>query len=227
MNTSYSLFDSNTEPLDLLSFIPAAQEIPVTPAVPVKHEPKHFYRCLDCLTVAVTLQEIAPTYDPKTYARHYATCNACGGEVEYMGRTTIETGSNTLVKTEYKCPCDHRCTGALGPNCDCKCGGKNHGSNLIVEVITAVGTLPKLMTPPSARRNAEQFRTLYAQVLQAWETAYRHVNAMKANREYMQTGDYSRYCTGQRHYKAIRSTKEMKSHPARMKKLGTILKELR
>lgn len=26
-------------------------------------------------------------------------------------------------------PCDGRCMGATGPNCECACGGKNHGRN--------------------------------------------------------------------------------------------------
>lgn len=25
--------------------------------------------------------------------------------------------------------CDSRCTGAIGPNCECQCGGANHGAN--------------------------------------------------------------------------------------------------
>lgn len=24
-------------------------------------------------------------------------------------------------------PCDARCTGAIGPDCECSCGGRNHG----------------------------------------------------------------------------------------------------
>lgn len=27
------------------------------------------------------------------------------------------------------CPCDKRCTGARGHNCECSCGGVNHGSD--------------------------------------------------------------------------------------------------
>lgn len=226
MNQNYSLFARDTQALDLLSFIPAAQEITTEPAAPVKQSPKHFYRCNDCLTVAVTREEIKPTYDQKTGARHYATCDACGGDVEYMGRTQTETGI-TLVKNEYRCPCDDRCTSARGPNCDCKCGGKNHGSNLVVEVITAVGTLPKLMTPPSARRNAEQFRALYALAMQAWETRYAAVNKMRADRVYMQSAEYSLYCTGQNNRKHIAATKQMKSHSARMRKLGAIIAEIK
>lgn len=29
------------------------------------------------------------------------------------------------------CPCDGRCTSAKGPNCDCSCGGKNHGGDYL------------------------------------------------------------------------------------------------
>lgn len=34
-----------------------------------------------------------------------------------------------LVKGDYDpdITCDARCTNATGPNCDCSCGGKNHG----------------------------------------------------------------------------------------------------
>lgn len=46
----------------------------------------------------------------------YVTC--CGRNVsalnEIKGRVTDQ-------------PCDARCQGAHGPNCDCSCGGKNHG----------------------------------------------------------------------------------------------------
>jgi hypothetical protein len=41
----------------------------------------------------------------------------CG---QLMGGTAIE-GKYT------ECPCDRRCTGAKGHNCECSCGGTNHG----------------------------------------------------------------------------------------------------
>lgn len=40
----------------------------------------------------------------------------------------------TLIKTRgttgEQCRCDARCYDAKGPNCDCCCGGKNHGVGL-------------------------------------------------------------------------------------------------
>lgn len=41
-----------------------------------------------------------------------------------------------LVDVRYAPPCDGRCTNAQGPSCDCQCGGANHGSGRLVEVIT-------------------------------------------------------------------------------------------
>lgn len=37
------------------------------------------------------------------------------------------------------CTCDGRCTGARGPNCDCHCGGENHGKGMVVAAELGVG----------------------------------------------------------------------------------------
>ncbi len=34
--------------------------------------------------------------------------------------------------TVTDCPCDRRCTGAKGHNCDCSCGGANHGAEFLI-----------------------------------------------------------------------------------------------
>lgn len=39
-----------------------------------------------------------------------------------------------LLTPEERAPCDGRCTNARGPNCDCRCGGVNHGSQRVVTV---------------------------------------------------------------------------------------------
>ncbi len=47
-------------------------------------------------------------------------CPQCGrlmNQGELKGRVVPEV------------PCDSRCTGARGHNCDCSCGGANHGSS--------------------------------------------------------------------------------------------------
>jgi hypothetical protein len=77
----------------------------------------HYFRCNDCLT-PVTVPGDAVTGD--------LVCG-CGGEsFEYLGRVS----GYTWVRTEAICNCDGRCTQAIGPHCDCFCGGKNHGAGL-------------------------------------------------------------------------------------------------
>lgn len=36
-----------------------------------------------------------------------------------------------FVARQIPTKCDGRCMGAKGPNCDCQCGGANHGANSI------------------------------------------------------------------------------------------------
>lgn len=62
-----------------------------------------------------------------------------------------------------------RCTGAVGPSCDCPCGGVNHGSGLLV-LVEATTTVPRL-TPPgdgaAARARAEAYRAAVAGAVSA------------------------------------------------------------
>jgi hypothetical protein len=53
-----------------------------------------------------------------------------------MGRVRPD---NTYVRVEERCACDHRCTNATGPNCDFQCGGVNHGTHRIVQVVVESG----------------------------------------------------------------------------------------
>lgn len=57
-------------------------------------------------------------------------CPSCG----------LVNSSATRVRgfvTEHVC--DARCTGAKGPNCECSCGGKNHGNDFMVGVTADLG----------------------------------------------------------------------------------------
>lgn len=56
-----------------------------------------------------------------------------------MGRVDMHTRS--LFVLQGACPCDARCTGATGPNCDCSCSGANHGSHAVIWSEVKNGTL--------------------------------------------------------------------------------------
>lgn len=84
----------------------------------------------------------------------YATCPTCGhtpyAETDEHGRLIYghqprdryhhvmgkvgRTRAGRLLTPEERSPCDGRCTNARGPNCDCRCGGANHGSRRVVTV---------------------------------------------------------------------------------------------
>lgn len=188
------------------------------PAAPVRVSPRHFYRCADCLSVVTVDEQIKMYHDGHTM--RVGTCGACGGWIEYMGRTE----RNRLVRTEDQCPCDARCTGARGPSCDCRCGGKNHGSNLWVSVTVDAGGIPVVNTPKYAAEYAKQYRGLVAEVRAAIEERYGAVIARKRAGEYIDNAEYSRYLDGCRLKRAVWTAEAMRSHSARNKKLGELLK---
>ena len=56
------------------------------------------------------------------------------GEVGVVGVCRGDCGGRVYLKPlqgSYapEVPCDRRCTGARGSNCDCSCGGANHGAD--------------------------------------------------------------------------------------------------
>lgn len=99
-------------------------------------------RCMKkpCQTVVAA---DCPVEDVQRYTRGFV--GVPGSAVPYIARVAntrllpdvwCVTHRWPLVATEVKgtvtdCPCDGRCTSAKGPNCDCSCGGANHGSDYL------------------------------------------------------------------------------------------------
>jgi hypothetical protein len=113
-----------------------------------------YVRCRDCLAVAAVEE------DP-----HYGWLCGCGGELEIMG----QVHRDRLVRPSYEVPCDGRCTGAVGPSCDCQCGGANHGSGRVVLVIRDAGAVPRLRAGDPAV--AEEWRAAKAELARAMKRA--------------------------------------------------------
>lgn len=80
-----------------------------------------FVRCRLCLSIAAVDAVSLPKGEMK--------CGACQGPIEIMGRVNGCTSD-----LETRCKCDARCTNAKGPNCDCSCGGVNHGKGMAATV---------------------------------------------------------------------------------------------
>ena len=152
---------------------------------------RHFWKCPLCLTVAAT--------EGCTHSR--VNCGHCKLEMAYMGRVS----QNRLVQTEERCKCDARCTFATGPNCDCSCGGVNHGSKMMVEVTVDCGPVPEAQVRPTAQAlwDLKEYVALR-------QTMTEQIESLRASKQF---GAEYRYKT------ALFKASRMTSHSGRMRVL--------
>lgn len=178
---------ATTEQIDLFALL-CAESAPV--AAPVQARPRHYYRCMDCLTVAATEEKLPENRQVYGPARVDAACDACGGGIEYMGVVVRETVQHV---TGYRAICDGKCISARGPSCDCKCGGENHGSGMVVPVIETSG-IPRLgIKGPQAKLAGEIWRGLIARYKLAWKARYGYVVEQKNLGRYLDGSEFARY----------------------------------
>lgn len=187
---------------------------------------RYFYRCADCLGVAATETAIEPAKDahgwPVQPARLNAECGACAGRLEFMGEV-YKQRLNNLVG--YLCACDGKCTGAVGPSCDCQCGGENHGTGRVVPIITT-GPIPRLMIPPDASQKALAYRALCDQFKAAWDARYRSLTERKRY-DRLDAGEFRRYLEGQHTWATYSKARTGRTHAGRNKKLGALIEALK
>jgi hypothetical protein len=183
---------------------------------------RHFYRCADCLSVVATDAKIQPVQLPPAYIRSFGECGACDGRIEYLGQVQRDY----LARTELRVPCDARCTSAIGPHCECQCGGVNHGSNRVVEVVVEVGKVPRVMVPPDAKVKAETYRALVQSVRDAHRVRFGRVVELKRQGAYLSVPDWCLFQEGVRLNNRIVAARELRSHAARNRKLDAILADI-
>ena len=131
---------------------------------------RHFWKCPLCLTVAATEGDAVSRLD----------CGYCQVAMNYMGRVQ----RSRLVRDDDFCPCDARCTNAVGPSCDCSCGGLNHGTGALVTVTVDAGPVPIANVQPTAQqkwdlREYQSLRTSLQRQLQAAQDARQHGTAQR------------------------------------------------
>lgn len=122
----------------------------------------HFYRCKGCLsTVCVDRQlndwkhdtESGNWYQPKP------VCQLCDERMLYQG----QVNNGRVTNHHYGSPCDGRCTGAQGPDCDCQCGGANHGTGRVVKYTVDNGAAVVHTVPTAkAKKVAAEYKEALA-----------------------------------------------------------------
>lgn len=174
----------------------------LTPAPPTVK--RWFYRCSDCLSVAAAESIDA---DPSL------KCD-CGGSMRSLGHVR----RFRVVNVELHTPCDGRCTNAHGPSCGCACGGENHGSQALVEVVRDAGGIPTLKAGNMER--ATEYRA--ARDAAVARIAKRHAYAIdaKARGEFIREG----YWEWRGDSEALAHARALKSHKGRLKALAEVCK---
>lgn len=213
-----------TQPSLLDILMAPAEATPPAAAVFAKPIPRNFYRCTDCLSVAAIDGKPLPMLrQDGEYCYSYGRCQQCGGRIEHMG----EVYRDRLIRVDLQCPCDARCTGALGPNCDCQCGGANHGSQALVTVRTDQGPIPILgIDNPKAAAQAIAYRKLIDRFRSAWDARYGRVTRAKCQGEYLAGADFELYLNGGYKLAGLRAANELRSHAGRTRKLEALISEV-
>ncbi len=186
-------------------------------------ERPHFYRCRDCLTV-LCCDAQPGRLGHGGHAAAGLTCGACGGREEYMGQAGKQPGR--LTRTSMESVCDDRCTSARGPHCECRCGGRNHGSGRWVLVTRDAGEAPTI-TPGTAREvaqakaRAEEYRAAVEQARErlGW---FWPLQERKQAGEYLSGEDFGRLISGRRAVRALHKAEEARTHKGRLGKLAKV-----
>ena len=115
---------------------------------------------------------------------------------------------------------------AVGPCCDCKCRGENHGDLLArkIVVLETRGTVPvDTLDDPKATARASEYSVSRAAAEAAWTTRYGEVCRRKAAGEFLGGADFRRYLDAGQAMRRLCDARAMKTHKARMAKLAAVL----
>lgn len=195
-------------------------------AAPAVKPKRFFVRCTGCLATAAV---DVPPAEVKTFKARFGwgwdgfrgvsvpigpECGGCGAVVELVGPVV---GDN-WTRIEHRTPCDDRCTNAPGPKCECKCGGENHGTRLLVPVVAEEGRAK--VTPVAAekaRARRWEFEAARHAAREAIEARFGRLFAAKRAGEWLSGADFSDLCEGIRLVERLGAARKRRSHAGRMK----------
>ncbi len=190
---------------------------------------RHFFKCRLCLTPWT--EEFNEDPLVQRYGNAFSkltTCPFCESLLEkppvrfysYMGKVHRE---HLEKQAGERSACDARCTNALGPSCDCQCGGENHGTNLTVAVIQS-SAVPSKISPEKAMERKNEYLKALEEAQAIFFDRYQKTWEDKRAGRFVPGGLYYPMMT---HWHTLSEAKKSQSHPTRMKKLNDLLQLLR
>jgi len=199
-----------------------------------------YVRCADCLSIGavetsppawrVEWDYIRKTPDdqfPEPVARWVGgwTCDGCGGRIESMG----EVFRGYVANRAQVAICDHRCTGARGPKCECECGGQYHGTGATVEVHQDAAGVPRccVLDRSESMQRAAQFRAAWAGLEAAHQARFGDLDARKARRDWLEPSEFSEWRVGSQFRGSMREAKGLRTHAGRQKAIARLTASIR
>lgn len=181
---------------------------------------RYCYKCADCIAVFFVEPDANTLIDlgVREFGATTPTMEcACGGVAKLMGRVHRKS----IIETGVKSACDERCTSAAGCNCDCMCGGVNHGTGAIVPYFKDVSNkIPKAHNQPNLEV-ANEWRGALLDAEARMQIKYGSANVSRF-RARQHISSYDMWCNINDDMKTIKQAKEGKLHKNRMAKLATI-----
>ena len=167
---------------------------------------RYYYKCFDCLSPMVSEERLDNS----------AEC-FCGGLLSYMGKVK----QDGHVHHEYDAtPCNTLCTDATGPNCNCSCGGKNHGVQRRADIRRDEDRGVAILTPPHKEKASAVATEYRAAKESAWQRLVAKWGTDLDTAAWID--DRSRWEAIMNDKAALRHARNMKVHAARMKALAKV-----
>lgn len=198
-----------------------------------------YWRCADCLSVYATDVPKPPAATDGRFFRgslnvatdlHYLMryapiCAVCNRETQAMGAVT---GSGRVELTVERQECDAACQGAMGPTCDCKCLGANHGARWVAKtvVLETRETHPVVsMNDDQARERAAEYKAAKAAARAAINARYPDIDALlakKAAGRWLESSEFNRMLSWRHEQAALNKASDLKTHKSRMARLAKL-----
>lgn len=176
---------------------------------------RSYYKCRECLVPVVIVDS----------AGGEIAC-VCGGKLRFMGDIRERSRGAVFVTQHEETVCDDRCTGAIGPSCNCPCGGVNHGTGRTVTVETVQGKVQIVTEDASAQtKRAAELRASLAIVMSLAEgrPCWSALQAYKAQRFVRNVEQLNRAIEFSR---ALAHARNLGTHPGRLRALAQLQDEL-
>lgn len=216
----------------------ATMETAVTEAAAVETV-KAYFRCPTCLSVYLTRvptpPKVADRWAPvlldsnrRHLLDHAPVCGICEVGTEPMGVVGPSGKGVTLTTTDTVC--DWSCQMAMGPFCDCKCQGANHGDRLARKIIVlehrATHPVVTVEDPAAAKARALEFTAAVEAARVALKARFVGIDdvlARKARGEWVDARAFALLLAHNRAYRSLDEAKTLKTHKSRMARLAGLL----